>query len=323
MNRLKHYARPAGVLLAMLLVPLYGYAGFSLSGGNWDIGGIYPDWTTSTSATKWTVTLDGSPYEYLVYISVQGSGSHNPSSDGNNGVNKFVLKELPQDRLVTTAEFILTTMGADTSHQFGLWFKAPADGSDPGSFSPTVTITAEPWFTLPGLDEWILVDGYLSAVGTGNGHYIMWPRPVSCEATNYDDLLQWKIAADVGFSTWSFTTKRYPPPQDSDSSLSNYPAYKWINDLNAGNGYRGLKDWRLPTGADTDPQHQIGPTSGGELKYLYNNLFNSGVDVTAQYYWSSTYNGQTDAKAVRFSDGNVVNAAKTTSYRVRAVRSSK
>ena len=82
------------------------------------------------------------------------------------------------------------------------------------------------------------------------------------------------------------------------------PAISWA----AGLDWLGKTDWRLPTG-----------NTGGELSTIYDNRASLG-SYAANYYWSSTEAGATNAYIVNFGNGNVDGDNKTYTFYVRAVR---
>jgi len=91
---------------------------------------------------------------------------------------------------------------------------------------------------------------------------------------------------------------------------SIYPAFKWCNDLNTGS----VTGWYLP--------------AQSELNDLYTNyktvnattLVYGGVQISADYYWSSSEYGSNGAWYQGFGSGNRGGYYKYYTYRVRAVR---
>ncbi|MGM0568820.1 MAG: hypothetical protein ACQESB_06360, partial [Elusimicrobiota bacterium] len=115
---------------------------------------------------------------------------------------------------------------------------------------------------------------------------------------------------------WDYSTKSYIYPEER--TAEDYPAFKWAEELE----WKGYDDWRLPTGQDSDPAHQIGPANGGELLHLYDNRVEAGLSYAEEVHWSSTESSSSQAHRVYLGgDGSVGSAMKAYSRRVHAVRS--
>ncbi len=133
------------LMLAGLVNILSAGLSITLSGGNWDLGTQPSGSAFQTSGSQWTVTgaSDGSED---VDIRVNNSGSWSPSGDGNAGaVNQFGLRITNSGGTpITNSDTRLNSnLQRNANFTFGLWFKTPPLGSEAGSHSLTVTLTAK------------------------------------------------------------------------------------------------------------------------------------------------------------------------------------
>ena len=144
----KLYADKIAISSLMLLVALVNAlsAGISLTltGGNWSIGTVPSGNTSQTSGSQWTVT--GAPDgKEDVDIKVSNAGSWSPDSAGNAGsTNKFALRINNSGGTVITGSDtrLVSSLDVNGTYSFGLWFKTPPLGSEGGSHTLTVTLTA-------------------------------------------------------------------------------------------------------------------------------------------------------------------------------------
>jgi len=152
--------------------------------------------------------------------------------------------------------------------------------------------------------EWQIIDNDLVIVGTGDNNYLMWPRSVSCEATNFDGTKKWKTANTAGQPTWSDTTDSYTYP--GGETATNYPAFGWSEGVE----YKDYTDWRLPTRSELFTLYGIGMT------------YVSWHENSSKYYWSSIEYDTITAYFVRMDNfWSNYGYAKTNNYYVVAVRS--
>lgn len=292
MNRLNRWKRPlrtAVILTAGLCMGHPAWAVFGVTGGNWDIDALYPGWHVKTAEDKWTASISGANAPYSLYISVAGQGAWSPSDTGNNGVNTFVVRELGRGVLVsTTPAFLAAFKELDSqTYKFGLNFLSPADGSTEGNYTFTVTLAAEP--SLPsqipqlGLGEWWVIHNELAVVGTGDGNYLMWPRPVSCAGTNNGTTLKWSNYGTSYYTepVWDNGGKYYTYP--GTSTAADYPAFQWAEGLD----WWGETDWRVPTLAEATQLQ----TYGAPYIYYNTNFRVSSPEASATQYtrWYSYY----------------------------------
>ena len=148
---LKLYAgRIAASFLALLVGVvnvLTAAASITLSGGNWDMGLVQSGATNATAGSKWTVTGSADGTEDID-IKVSNASSWTPDSAGTaGGTNKFALRVTDSGGTIITGTDarLRTTLAMNGSFNFGLWFKAPPVGSEPGAHTLTVTLTAKNW----------------------------------------------------------------------------------------------------------------------------------------------------------------------------------
>ena len=294
----------ASVLCFLASVPVYAGLAVSVTGGNWAIGDIGIGATKQTSAGKWTVTNGGSGEPEAIYIKVDGSDASNPWHPGTSaGIDTFILKHNASgswsDAVTNSGNGIVLKKGLASAGtaSFDLQFTGPTSTTAASQRTMTVTLTAAQVSLVA--NEVCVLDTELICIGTATG-YLIWPRPVSCVATNNNAAKQWKTANTSGQPTWSDATDSYTYPGVETSA--NYPAFAWAEGVD----YKGYTDWRLPT--------------KDELKQLYD-YGRTYITYTSSYYWSATEYSATNAWYVYFTNGDVYYNNKTYAYYVRAVRS--
>jgi hypothetical protein len=292
-----------GLAMTCLLSSVFcslSYAGLavSITGGDWAVGTTGMGMTSTTTAAKWTIT--GSNVVETVYIKADGTNCHPGSAAGDK---VFVLKHNASgiwSAVITNSGdgIKLKSLNQNGTATFGLQFTAPTASTDvTGEQALTVTLTAKAYAALI-VGEWETIDANLVCVGTATG-YLMWPRLLSCAATNSNVGLLWKTESTAGIPTWSNTTKVYTYPSGEISA--QYPAFAWAEALE----YAGYTDWRMPTLA--------------ELNQLYA-VKDAYIAYAALRYWSGEQNSDTLGAAVDFTVGGR-NEIKNSSRQVRAVRS--
>ncbi|MDD5504615.1 MAG: hypothetical protein PHV77_04810 [Candidatus Omnitrophica bacterium] len=136
----------AGMMLFIMVFvsPVFAAVSVSVSGGAWAIGTIGPESVSISDSDKWTVTNNSGAAEYI-YISVASTGSWTASTDGTQTANQFVLREDDASgNLISSTAYVLKgeSFANNETYSFGLYFKAPPEGSEEGSHTLTITLTA-------------------------------------------------------------------------------------------------------------------------------------------------------------------------------------
>ena len=285
-----------------------------LTGGDWDLGNIYQNQVFSTTGNRWSI-VSASDGSEDIYAKVAEDGAHwAPSADGTNGQDKYVLRlGSSSGTILGGTDTYLSWLPQSSTYSLDLWFKAPDQTSiNTGVHNLTVTLTAKNWETPIALNEVQVIDANVIKIGTGGGHWLMWPRAQSSLATNNNGDLAWQDNNTAGQPAWNFATKTYDYTAGggpggactSHCTKANYPAFSWAEDLN----WDGYTDWRLPT--------------KDELVQLY--AYRSTYVPTTKYYWSASEYSAAIAYAVSFLDGIVYsNSNKPFTISVRAVRGSR
>ena len=284
----------------------------SITGEPWHIGNTYQDQVLSTSGNRWSV-LGSSDGDEDIYAKVTDANGQTASTDGNNGADIFVLRAGgASGTVIPGTDVALKQLMTGSTYYLDLWFKAPNESStNEGAHNLTVTLTAKNWETPIALNEVRVVDDNVIRIGTGGGHWLMWPRAESSPATNNNTGLMWKDENTAGQPAWNFTTKTYDYTAgggpggacSSHCTKANYPAFSWAEDLN----WDGYTDWRLPT---KDELSQL---------YTYRSTY---VPTTNDYRAASEYS-TVNAYTVSFAAGNVASHTKTDAFPLHAVRGSR
>ena len=214
----------------------------TITGEPWHIGNTYQDQVLSTSGNRWSV-MGSSDGTEDIYARVTDSNGQAASTDGSNGADVFVLRAGGAAGTVVSGTDVLleSSLRNSDTYYLDLWFKAPNESSTiEGAHNLTVQITAKNWETPIALNEVWVVDDNVIKIGTGGGHWLMWPRAQSSPATNNSSGLKWKDESTASQPAWNFAAKTYDYTAGggpggactSHCAKANYPAFSWAEDLN-------------------------------------------------------------------------------------------
>ncbi len=243
----------------------------------------------------------------LLSAAVVFAGSLNPSAGpGDPSSQMYTLQQI-WDRINNGAA--ATKMSA---------FTEPATG--PGSTMKTL----DDLYTLAGERSRPAKTGQTTSYATGDDgdleKSVAWPNPRftdNLDGTVTDNLtgLMWMKDANAG----------------SDCAGLDTGLETWANALasaafcNAGAGYTGYTDWRLPNVRELQSIVHYGfynpavPNTAGTGKWTSGNPF---TGVQSNYYWTSTTNAENTSNAwlVYLTNGSVGSIGKSTTFYVWPVR---
>jgi hypothetical protein len=145
----KYYGSKTALVSVGLLTSacslLYGGVAIQITGGNWDTGTRPSGDSVGTATNNWQVqgSADGTTD---IVANVSNSNNWQPIDSDSPAVNRFVLKEnVSGTRLINSDRTLKTKLYRNQWYAFGLWYASPTTGSQPGSHTLTVTLTATNW----------------------------------------------------------------------------------------------------------------------------------------------------------------------------------
>ena len=311
------------IFCALIFYPKFAYAGpsISLTGGAWAIG--KKSASVGSASSGYTVTNDNSAGSEDILIKVGNSSPANwtPSATASPGTNKFVLQLTNSSGAVITGSNTTLASGLanNGTSSFTLYFTTPTTGSDQGSQTITVTLTAANWAFTCG--DNITVNhtaGSIAPVTKTVTYETVSTNLAGPTTSDYKCWIIQNLGADHKATTatdgteasagwyWQFNLKQ----GYKHDGTTRTPAATWITSVSGDSDWSAVNDpctielgsgWRLPTYNEWNNANTTGAWSSytntfasalklhaaGQLNYDSGALFYRGTGGGCEY-WSST-----------------------------------